>query len=66
MTKISKVICFLCKDIKLIHDTDWKSCVAHGNEQGIDVKDFKISSLDGKQGISLKLPDGNVWAVVGT
>ncbi|MAV15081.1 MAG: hypothetical protein CL705_04400 [Chloroflexi bacterium] len=66
MIKISKVICFLCEDIKLVQNTDWKSCIAHGKEHGVIVKDFEISSLEIKQGLSLKLPDGNVWAVVGS
>ena len=66
MIKISKVICFLCEDIKLVQNTYWKSCIAHGKEHWVTVKDFKISSLENKQGLSLKLPDGNVWAVVGS
>jgi len=66
MIKISKVICFLCEDIKLVQNTDWKSCIAHGKEHGVVVKDFEIYSLENKQGLSLKLPDGNVWAVVGS
>ena len=42
MIKISKVICFLCEDIKLVQNTDWKSCIAHGKEHGVTVKDLKF------------------------
>lgn len=67
MKKINKVICFLCKDIKLVQGIDWKSCVAHGKEHGIEVKELpKLNLIEDSQSLLLKLPNGNTWAVAGS
>jgi hypothetical protein len=64
--KIKKIICFLCKDIKLQDNIDWTYCMSHAHDMhGVDTKKFKqIDFSENSEGWLLKLPDGNPWAYV--